>query len=158
MIFADKLKLIRKTNNLTQAEFAESIGISRGNLSGIELGKVTPTQLLINCISLTYNIDKDWLTNDNNNDLSALNGSINITSLITEKFEMLDNKYKKFVENQILQLLEIQYNEKNKEDNIVILKLTGRDGVKEIEVPETKAKEFMKLINDSDSSDNEDLF
>ena len=55
MTFANKLKLIRKTNNLTQSEFAESIGISRGNLSGLELGKVSPTPLLINCVSLMYN-------------------------------------------------------------------------------------------------------
>ena len=45
MTFANKLKLIRKTNNLTQAEFAESIGISRENLYGFELGKVSPTHI-----------------------------------------------------------------------------------------------------------------
>lgn len=106
--FADKLKLIRKANHLTQAEFADSIGISRGNLSGLELGKVTPTPLLINCISLTYNIDKTWLTDDKNDDLGALNGSANMAALIAEKYGQLDDKYKKFVENQILQLLEIQ--------------------------------------------------
>ena len=38
MNFTDKLKLIRKTNEMTQAEFAESIGISRGNLANIERG------------------------------------------------------------------------------------------------------------------------
>ena len=108
MTFANKLKLIRKTNNLTQAEFAESIGISRGNLSGLVLGKVAPTPLLINCISLMYNIDKNWLIDDNNDDLSVLNGSTNIASLIGEKYGQLDDKYKKFVENQILQLLELQ--------------------------------------------------
>lgn len=108
MIFADKLKLLRKANNLTQAKFADSIGISRGNLSGLELGKVTPTPLLINCVSLTYNIDKDWLTDDDNEDLGALNGSTNMAALIAEKYELLDDNYKKFVENQILQLLEMQ--------------------------------------------------
>lgn len=110
MTFANKLKLIRKTNNLTQAEFAESIGISRGNLSGLELGKVSPTPLLINCISLMYNIDKNWLTDENDNDLSVLNGSTNMAALIGEKYGQLDDKYKKFVENQILQLLELQKN------------------------------------------------
>lgn len=112
MTFADKLKLIRKANNLTQAEFADSIGISRGNLSGLELGKVTPTSLFINCVSLTYHIDKNWLVDDSNDDLSALNGVTNMASLIAEKYEQLDNKYKKFVENQILQLLEMQKDEK----------------------------------------------
>ncbi|NFR74494.1 helix-turn-helix transcriptional regulator, partial [Clostridium botulinum] len=98
----------RKANNLTQADFANSIGISRGNLANIELGKVEPTQVFINCVSLMYNIDKNWLLDDNNNDLSALNGSTNILSLIMDKYEQLDDKYKKFVENQINQLLELQ--------------------------------------------------
>lgn len=48
MHFMEKLKLIRNAKNLTQAEFANAIGISRGNLSGLELGKVSPTPLLIN--------------------------------------------------------------------------------------------------------------
>lgn len=113
MNFSEKLKLIRKTNKLTQAEFANSIGISRGNLANIELGKVEPTQLFINCVSLMYNIDKNWLLDDTNNDLSALNGSTNILSLIMDKYDKLDDKYKKFVENQITQLLELQ--NKNKE-------------------------------------------
>lgn len=113
--FSEKLKLIRKTNNLTQSEFANSIGISRGNLANIELGNVEPTQIFINCISLMYNIDKNWLLDDSNNDLSALNGSINALALIKEKYEKLDDKYKLFVEKQINQLLEIQT--QNRESN-----------------------------------------
>jgi transcriptional regulator with XRE-family HTH domain len=113
MTFAEKLKLIRKTNNLTQAQFADSIGISRGNLSGIELGKVEPTQLLINCVSLMYNVDKTWLTDETDSDLSALNGSTNILALITKKYEQLDDKYKRFVENQINELLAMQEKSKS---------------------------------------------
>ena len=108
MNFSEKLKLIRKANKLTQADFANSIGISRGNLANIELGRVEPTQLFINCVSLMYNIDKKWLLDDSNSDLSALNGSTNILSLIMEKYDKLNPKYKKFVENQINQLLELQ--------------------------------------------------
>ena len=108
MNFPEKLKLIRKANNLTQSDFADSIGISRGNLANIELGNVRPTQVFINCVSLMYNVDKNWLLDDTNNDLSALNGSTNMLSLIMNKYEQLDDKYKKFVESQINQLLEIQ--------------------------------------------------
>lgn len=114
MNLPEKIKLIRKANNLTQAEFANSIGISRGNLANIELGNVSPTPIFVNCVSLMYNIDKNWLLDDNNCDLSVLNGSTNMLSLIMEKYEQLDDKYKKFVENQILQLLEMQ-GSKNKE-------------------------------------------
>ena len=108
MNFSEKLKLIRKSNNMTQADFANSIGISRGNLANIELGNVAPTPMFINCVSLMYHVDKDWLTDDSNNDLSALNNSTNMIPLILSEYEQLDDKYKKFVENQIMQLLELQ--------------------------------------------------
>lgn len=108
MKIAEKLKLIRKTNNLTQAEFASSIGTSRGNLANIELGNVAPTPMFINCVSMMYNVDKNWLFNDSNDDLSALNSSVNVQNLIAEKYEQLDDKYKKFVENQINELLQMQ--------------------------------------------------
>lgn len=108
MNISEKIKLIRKANNLTQAEFANSIGISRGNLANIELGNVAPTPVFINCVSLMYNIDKTWLLDDSKDDLSVLNGSTNMQTLIAEKYEQLDDKYKKFVENQILQLLDMQ--------------------------------------------------
>lgn len=108
MLFSEKLKLLRKKNNLTQAEFANSIGISRANLSGLELGKVTPTLVLINCISLMYHVDKDWLLDDNNSDLSYLNDSGSLLNMIMDKYEKLDDDYKRFVENQINQLLELQ--------------------------------------------------
>ena len=108
MKFSEKLKLLRKANNLTQAQFAKAIGISRGNLANIETGNVSPTQLFINCISLMFHVNRNWLLDDNDDDLSALNGSINMLSLIMDKYELLDDDYKKFVENQINQLLELQ--------------------------------------------------
>lgn len=108
MKFSEKLKLVRTTNHLTQAEFARSLGISRGNLSGLELGNVKPTQLFINCVSLMYNIDKNWLMDDSNNDLSALNGSNRLIYQIMEQYDQLRDPYKKFVESQIKELLELQ--------------------------------------------------
>lgn len=113
MKFSEKLRLVRRTNNLTQVEFARSLGISRGNLSGLELGNVKPTQLFINCVSLMYNIDKNWLMDDNNHDLSALNGSSSLIFQIMEQYDQLNGPYKKFVETQIKELLEIQNREQS---------------------------------------------
>ena len=114
MSFAKKLKLIRNTNNLTQEQFAKSIGISRSNMANLELNKVAPTQLLVNCICLTYNIDKEWLTTDtdSDDDLISLKSKKQFQNLIIEKYEQLDDVYKKFVETQIKDLLKIQNNEK----------------------------------------------
>lgn len=59
-----------------------------------------------------YHIDKNWLLDDSNDDLSVLNGNANLLSLITEKYNQLDDEYKKFVENQINELLKMQNAEK----------------------------------------------
>ena len=115
MKLSEKIKLIRKANNLTQSEFAKSIGVSRSNLANIEIEKVEPTPLFINCVSLMYNVNKNWLLDDSNNDLSALNGSTNLLTLITEKYEQLDDRYKKFVENQINEMLEWQKQDESQE-------------------------------------------
>lgn len=117
MKFVDKLKLIRKANNMTQANFTASIGISRGNLANIELGNVAPTPIFINCVSLMFQIDKNWLIDDNNDDLSVLNGSTNMLSLIMDKYELLDDQHKKFVENQINELLKMQENKTDSNKN-----------------------------------------
>ncbi|MCI7098315.1 MAG: helix-turn-helix domain-containing protein [Lachnospiraceae bacterium] len=115
MKFADKIRLIRKKNKLTQEEFAKSIGTSRGNLSNIELGNVSPTPMLITCVSLKYNVDSDWLMDDLNDDLSYLNGCDYPISIIMEKYDLLDDPYKKFIEHQITELLEIQKIYENKQ-------------------------------------------
>lgn len=60
----EKIKLIRSAKKMTQEEFAQEIGISRANLNNIELGKVNPTKLFINYVSLKFGISKDWLMND----------------------------------------------------------------------------------------------
>lgn len=108
MNFPEKLKVIRKLKGLTQSEFASILGISRSNLANLEKGSVKPTQIFINCVSLTYNVDKAWLIDNNNDNIPNFGNPNDIASLIVEKYQLLDDKHKKFVENQILQLLELQ--------------------------------------------------
>lgn len=114
MKFNKKLRMIRLSNNQSQQKFADNIGISRANLSGLELDKIKPTRLLINCISLTYNVSKTWLTDDSDDDISPLNGSNNMGTIIKEGYEKLDDNYKLFVNEQIDKLFELQEKEKQK--------------------------------------------
>lgn len=109
MNFGRKLKYIRQDNNLTQSELASIIGISRSNVANLELSKVRPSSLLINCISLKFNIDIDWLTNDDDNENIGIIPK-SIKSEIIENYNKLDNDYKVFIENQIVELLKIQNN------------------------------------------------
>ncbi len=109
MALSSKIRAIRKANKMTQSEFALSIGISRGNLANIELGQVKPTPVFLNCVSLMYNVDKNWLLDDNNDDQDFINGSEKLINNILEKYDQLKPPYKKFIEQQINQLLEIQH-------------------------------------------------
>ena len=80
--------------------------------SGLELGKVEPTQVFINCVALTFHISKEWLMDDSNSDLGALTGSANMPPVIIGKYERLSAPYQRFIENQINELLLIQGDEK----------------------------------------------
>ena len=54
IIFADKIKVIRKTKNLTMQELADKIGVSKGTISLWESGKNTPPQTTISLIDKLF--------------------------------------------------------------------------------------------------------
>lgn len=108
MIFSEKLKKIRIAKNISQEKLAAIIGVSRGYIANIEIGKANPTPVFINCVALTFGIDRDWLTDDTNDDLTPVLGSVNMLALIMEKYTKLDDRFKKYVEKQIEDLIELQ--------------------------------------------------
>ena len=109
MNVSEKIRLVRKHYNLTQENFASSVGTSRANLTNIELGKVAPTQMFLHVISLRYNVDKLWLENDiGDDDVAKLINQKDAFEFNFEAYEMLDDRYKVFVQNQISALLAIQ--------------------------------------------------
>lgn len=56
-----RLKEIRKWLKMTQQEFSKSLGISRSNLTNIELGKIQVTDRLVKTVCSVHNISEDWL-------------------------------------------------------------------------------------------------
>ncbi|NBI08345.1 helix-turn-helix transcriptional regulator [Senegalia massiliensis] len=54
LIFKNRLKEVRKQENLSQQELANMVGVSRNTISSIERGKFNPTAklALILCIAL----------------------------------------------------------------------------------------------------------
>lgn len=58
----ERIKVLRKEKlKITQEEFSKAINISRGNLAGIETGRVQLTDRNIKIISTTYNVSEAWL-------------------------------------------------------------------------------------------------
>lgn len=57
----DRIKELRKANNLTQAEFGERIGITFSSVSLLEKGKNNPSEQTIRAICSEFNVNRDWL-------------------------------------------------------------------------------------------------
>lgn len=57
----DRIRTLRKARKLTQAKFADSLGIAQGFLCEIEKGKYEPTKPLLFAIAYLYQINFDWL-------------------------------------------------------------------------------------------------
>ena len=56
-----RIKAARLAKGLTQAEFAEALGIVQGFLSGIEGGKKRPSDTLLIALCHHYRINEEWL-------------------------------------------------------------------------------------------------
>ena len=72
MNFPEKLKTLRKENNLTQEELAEQIFVSRTLISKYESGAVCPTEENIAKLASFFNVDES--------ELILLNDEIETTS------------------------------------------------------------------------------
>lgn len=56
-----RIKLIRQTENLTQSQFADKIGLSRNYVAMIEIGQRDPSDRTISDICRIFDIQEDWL-------------------------------------------------------------------------------------------------
>ena len=73
MIFQEKLKSLRKENNLTQEELAEKIFVSRTLISKYESGTVYSTKENITKLATFFNIDESELSDLSENDEPIIN-------------------------------------------------------------------------------------
>lgn len=63
MKIKDRIKEIRRKNNLTQQEFANKLGIKRNTIATYETGKSNPSDSAVVLICKEFNISEDWLRN-----------------------------------------------------------------------------------------------
>lgn len=60
-IYAERIREIRQIENMTQEEFAASIGTTKNQLSKYELGiQDTPTKIIL-AVCSEFNVDANWL-------------------------------------------------------------------------------------------------
>ena len=59
----DRIRLVRKTLDLKQGDFAARIGLTQNTLSMIELGKAVLIDKNIKLICATFAVNEEWLRN-----------------------------------------------------------------------------------------------
>lgn len=96
----ERIKHIRKTNNMTQIEFSYVVGIAQGTLSEIEAGKAKPSFEMIYEIKKHFQIDLDWLIMGEKHDEADRATEYELL----QKFRRLDS----FTKNEVLEFLEFK--------------------------------------------------
>lgn len=75
-MFAQKIKELRKSKNLSQVQFAKQFGIASGTVAMWETGKRTPRHSMLLKIAKYFNVSVDYLL-----DNSSLNNSPQLESV-----------------------------------------------------------------------------
>lgn len=57
----NRIKEVRKSQNMTQTEFGEKIGVKGNTITGYENGTRRPSDSIINYICLLFDVDQTWL-------------------------------------------------------------------------------------------------
>lgn len=61
----ERVIAIRKDKSLSQQEFADRLGVSRGYVGDIERGRCEPSMKFLTSLSTVFNASIDWVTDEN---------------------------------------------------------------------------------------------
>lgn len=59
----ERVKLLRKTLDLTMEKFGDRLGVKKNSISQIESGKNALTEQMIKSICREFDVDEEWLRN-----------------------------------------------------------------------------------------------
>ncbi len=81
---SERIRKVRKKNKLSQAEFADLVGVERTYVSKIETGKANPSIQLIKAICKEFGVREEWLLHGE----TRLDKSDGLTDQEIEDFEL----------------------------------------------------------------------
>jgi len=97
----ERIKKLRKALGLTQQEFADRIGISRGNIATYETRDGSPGASVIALICRTFNVSENWLRTGEGGMFVQLTTSEEISVFFAD---ILSNKPDSFKQRFVLML------------------------------------------------------
>ena len=91
----ERLKELRKELKLTQQEFANKIGISRGNIGAYEVGKNKISDAVISLICTKFHVNEDWLRTGNGDMFIEMTKDEQIEEFIGDALRNEEDSFKK---------------------------------------------------------------
>lgn len=91
----ERLKKLRKSLDMTQQEFADKIGIARGNIGAYEVGKNAPSDAVISLICREFGANEEWLRFGTGEMMRSLSRDEEIASFIGDIQFSADVSFKK---------------------------------------------------------------
>ncbi|MEQ2363919.1 helix-turn-helix transcriptional regulator [Coprococcus sp. CLA-AA-H190] len=91
----ERLKKLRKTLDLTQQEFADRLGISRGNIGSYEVGKSALSDAVISLICREFNVNEDWLRTGEGEMFIQMTRDEEIAAFVAKALRTEEDSFKK---------------------------------------------------------------
>lgn len=97
MTIGDRIKLIRKSEGITQLALAEKIGLKRNTIASYEIGTVVPSDRTINNICRAFGIDENWLRTGDGDMYAKLSEDTQLSNFMEQIKDSDDDFIKGFI-------------------------------------------------------------
>ena len=105
----ERIKWLRKDQNMTQQEFADRLGIKRGTLANYELGRNEPIDAVVTLICEKFNVNEDWLRYGKGPMKKPVNRDEEIESFMNEILHMESESFRRRLINVLTRLNEDEW-------------------------------------------------
>lgn len=93
----ERLKVLRKSLNLTQQEFADRLNVSRNTVATYEIGKSNPSDAAVMLICREFNVNETWLRTGEGDMFLPVNRNADISRLtkmlLDEESDSFKNRF-----------------------------------------------------------------
>ena len=90
-----RIKEVRKNLKLSQEEFGNRLGVTRGAITNIEYNKIEPKPLFVELICNTFNVNEHWLRTGEGEMFEKLSKEDTIAEFIGSVLREKDDTFKK---------------------------------------------------------------
>ena len=90
----ERLKIVRTSNNLSQKEFAERLGVKAGTVTSYECGYRVPNESIVTAIAKEFNVNKEWLMSGIGEMKAPITREKEIADIVGTLYKLDDESFK----------------------------------------------------------------